>query len=134
MFQTSIQVRVRYAETDQMGYVYYGNYATYYEVARVEALRTLGLSYKELEEKGIMMPVLENRSKFLLPGKYDELLTVKVSIPKMPTVKIVFKYDIYNESDQLIHEGETTLAFINMESGRPVRMPEEMQKLLSQFF
>ena len=117
-----------------MGYVYYGNYATYYEVARVEALRTLGLSYKELEEKGIMMPVLENRSKFLLPGKYDELLTVKVSIPKMPTVKIVFKYDIYNESDQLIHEGETTLAFINMESGRPVRMPEEMQKLLSQFF
>ncbi|MEL6556682.1 MAG: thioesterase family protein [Bacteroidota bacterium] len=134
MFQTSIQVRVRYAETDQMGYVYYGNYATYYEVARVEALRTLGLSYKELEAKGIMMPVLENRSKFLLPGKYDELLTVKVSIPKMPAVKIIFKYDIYNESDQLIHEGETTLAFINMESGRPVRMPEEMQKLLSQFF
>lgn len=134
MFQTSIQVRVRYAETDQMGYVYYGNYATYYEVARVEALRTLGLSYKELEEKGVMMPVLENRSKFLLPGKYDELLTVKVSILKMPAVKIIFNYDIYNESDQLIHEGETTLAFINMESGRPVRMPEEMQKLLSQFF
>ena len=134
MFQTSIQVRVRYAETDQMGYVYYGNYATYYEVARVEALRKLGLSYKELEANGVMMPVLENRSKFLLPGKYDELLTVKVSIPKMPAVKIVFKYDIYNESDQLIHEGETTLAFINMESGRPVRMPEEMQKLLSSFF
>lgn len=117
-----------------MGYVYYGNYATYYEVARVEALRTLGLSYKELEEKGVMMPVLENRSKFLLPGKYDELLTVKVSIPKMPAVKIIFKYDIYNEKDQLIHEGETTLAFINMKSGRPVRMPEEMQKLISQFF
>ena len=134
MFQTSIQVRVRYAETDQMGYVYYGNYATYYEVARVEALRKLGLSYKELEANGVMMPVLENRSKFILPGKYDELLTVKVTIPKMPAVKIIFQYDIYNESEQLIHEGETTLAFINMKSGRPVRMPEEMQKLLSSFF
>ena len=134
MFQTSIQVRVRYAETDQMGYVYYGNYATYYEVARVEALRTLGLSYKELEAKGIMMPVLENRSRFLLPGKYDELLTVKVTIPTMPAVKIIFKYDITNEQDQLIHEGETTLAFINMANGRPVRMPKEMQDLLAPFY
>ncbi|MGB3466795.1 MAG: thioesterase family protein [Cyclobacteriaceae bacterium] len=134
MFQTSIQIRVRYAETDQMGYVYYGNYATYYEVARVEALRKLGLSYKELEANGIMMPVLENKSKYLLPGKYDELLTVKVSIPKKPAVKIIFQYDIYNESDQLIHEGETVLAFINMTSGRPVRMPEEMQKLLEKFY
>lgn len=134
MFQTSVQVRVRYAETDQMGYVYYGNYATYYEVARVEALRKLGLSYKELEANGIMMPVLENHSKFLLPGKYDELLTVKVSILKKPMVKIVFNYAIFNESQELIHEGETTLAFINMKSGRPVRMPEEMQKLLSNFF
>jgi len=134
MFQTSIQVRVRYAETDQMGYVYYGNYATYYEVARVEALRKLGLNYKELEGKGVMMPVLENQSKFLLPGKYDELLTVKVTIPKMPLVKIIFKYDIFNESEQLIHEGETTLAFINMKSGKPVRMPAEMQNLLQEFF
>ena len=134
MFETSIQIRVRYAETDQMGYVYYGNYATYYEVARVEALRTLGLHYKELEANGIMMPVLENRSKFLLPGKYDEQLTIKVSIPKMPAVKIIFKYDIYNESEQLIHERETTLAFINMQNGRPVRMPEEMQNLLAPFY
>ena len=134
MFQTNVQVRVRYAETDQMGYVYYGNYATYFEVARVEALRKLGLSYKELEANGVMMPVLENHSKYLLPGKYDELLTIRVSIPKMPSVKIIFRYDIFNESDQLIHEGETVLAFINMKSGRPVRMPEEMQQLLKDFY
>ena len=134
MFETSIQIRVRYAETDLMGYVYYGNYATYYEVARVEALRTLGLSYKELEAQGVMMPVLENRSKFLLPGKYDELLTVKVTIPTMPAVKIVFHYEITNEEAKVIHEGETTLAFINMKNGRPIRMPQEMRELLSHFY
>ena len=134
MFQTTVQVRVRYAETDQMGYVYYGNYATYYEVARVEALRKLGLSYKELESRGVMMPVLDSQSKFLLPGKYDELLTIKVRIPQLPKVKIIFEYEIFNGQDQLIHEGKTTLAFIKMDSGRPTRMPAEMEKLLASFY
>jgi len=134
MFKTEVQIRVRYAETDQMGYVYYGNYATYYEVARVEALRQIGLSYKELESKGIMMPVLDSYSKFSRPGKYDELLTIQVSIPQLPKVKILFEYKIHNESKELIHEGKTTLAFIKMDSGRPTRMPEEMEKLLLEYF
>ena len=134
MFEAETKVRVRYAETDQMGYVYYGNYAMYYEVARVEALRNLGLAYKTLEEMGVMMPVLECRSNYLLPGKYDELLTIKVKITKFPTVKIVFEYEVFNENNQLINKGETTLAFINMASGRPCRMPSVMKTLMEPFF
>lgn len=134
MFEAETKVRVRYAETDQMGYVYYGNYAMYYEVARVEALRNLGFAYKELEEMGVMMPVLECKSKYLLPGKYDELLTIRVSIPTFPGVKIIFQYEIFNEKEQLINQGETTLAFINMSSGRPCRMPEVMKSLMTPFF
>lgn len=134
MFTSETQIRVRYAETDQMGYVYYGNYATYYEVGRVESLRTLGLSYKELEAMGIMMPVLENRTRYIQPGKYDELLKVKVCIPKLPRVKILFTYQIYNEQDQLINEGETTLAFIDAESKKPIRIPDVMSELLDPFF
>jgi acyl-CoA thioester hydrolase len=134
MYRAETTVRVRYGETDQMGYVYYGNYAMYYEVARVESLRRLGLSYKEVEEMGVMMPVLESKSKFLLPGKYDELLTIVTTIPQKPTVRIVFQYEIFNEQNQLIHEGETTLAFIDKKTNRPCRPPQAMQKVLDPFF
>ena len=134
MFIAETNVRVRYAETDQMGYVYYGNYAMYYEVARVETLRNLGFAYKELEDMGIMMPVLELKTTYLLPGKYDELLKIRVCIPKMPTVKILFNYEIFNEKEQLINSGETALAFIKMSTGKPCRMPEVMKDLLTPFF
>ena len=134
MFEASTKIRVRYGETDQMGYVYYGNYAMYYEVGRVETMRELGFAYKQLEEMGVMMPVLECKTKYLLPGKYDEELTVKVRIPKMPGVKILFEYDVYNEQDQLINQGETTLAFINMKTNRPMRMPQVMHELIAPFF
>ncbi|ELR70187.1 4-hydroxybenzoyl-CoA thioesterase [Fulvivirga imtechensis AK7] len=134
MFQHQTQIRVRYAETDQMGYVYYGNYAAYYEVARVESLRSLGLSYRQLEEQGVMMPVLENKSKYIAPATYDELLTIKTTIHKAPKVRILFHYEIYNESDKLIHTGETMLVFINMKTGRPCGPPEAMVNLLRPFF
>lgn len=134
MFESQAQIRVRYAETDKMGYVYYGNYATYYEVARVESLRSLGLSYKELEEQGVMMPVLENKSKYIAPATYDELLTIKTSIREEPQVRIKFHYEIYNQSDKLIHTGETMLVFVNMETGRPCHIPELMLNLLHPFF
>ncbi|PIB34446.1 thioesterase [Reichenbachiella sp. 5M10] len=134
MFESTTQVRVRYGETDQMGYVYYGNYAMYYEVGRVESLRSLGLSYKELEDMGVMMPVLEHRSKYIAPGKYDELLTIKVKIPSLPGVRIRFEYEIYNEQDKLINIGETTLVFVDMQSNKPCRMPEVMEKLLAPYF
>jgi len=134
MYISETKIRVRYAETDQMGYVYYGNYATYYEVARVESLRRLGLSYKDLEADGIIMPVLENYSKYIAPGRYDELLTVKTVIKKRPVIKIVFNYEIFNEAGVLINAGETKLAFINTASGRPCRIPDDMDKAISGYF
>lgn len=134
MYQSEIQIRARYGETDQMGYVYYGNYASYYEVARVESLRRLGLSYRELEKMGVMMPVLENHSKFLGPAVYDEQLKIVTTIRTKPGVRIKFEYDIYNENNKLIHQGETLLAFVNRESGRPCRPPEVFDNLLKPFF
>ncbi len=134
MYISETKIRVRYAETDQMGYVYYGNYAAYYEVARVESLRQLGLSYRDLERDGIIMPVFENYSKYLAPGRYDELLTVRVTIKKMPVVKIVFNYEIFNETGDLINIGETRLGFIDQDSGRPRKIPEEMERVLQGYY
>lgn len=134
MYESSVKIRVRYSETDQMGYVYYGNYAAYYEVARVESLRNLGFAYKQLEFQGVMMPVLENKTKFHQPARYDELLTIKVKIVNRPGVRIIFHYEIFNEEDALINTGETILAFVNIQSGRPCRPPQVMQDLLDPYF
>ena len=134
MFSYNYKIRVRYGETDQMGYVYYGNYASYYETARVESLRSLGFVYRELEENGIMLPVLENHSYFKGPARYDELLTIRTSIPEIPGVKIVFNYEIFNEEDKLINTGKTVLAFIDMSSGKPVRPPNHIVNLLSPYY
>jgi acyl-CoA thioester hydrolase len=134
MFTNKTQIRVRYAETDQMGYVYYGNYATYYEVARVESLRSLGFSYKKLEEDGVLMPVTENKSKYIRPAKYDDLLTVKVTVRNMPDKNIIFEYEIYNELKKLINLGETILVFVKKENGKVCEAPEAVTSLLKPFF
>lgn len=134
MYTYTSQIRVRYGETDQMGYVYYGNYASYFEVARVEALRNLGMNYRELEEAGIMMPVLENHSYYHLPAVYDDLLSIKVTLPELPGVKITFQYKIRNVSGQLLHSGETKLAFVKTDSKRPCRPPQKMMLLLAPFY
>ena len=134
MYKAETQIRVRYGETDQMRYVYYGHYAMYYEVARVESLRQLGLTYKELEAMGIIMPVLENHSEFLVPVLYDELLKIVVTIPEKPSVRIRFQYEIFNEQGKLVHRGETLLAFVNQKTGRPCKPPEAFQKVLAPYF
>ena len=134
MYSSETTVRVRYAETDQMGYVYYGNYAMYYEVGRVESLRQLGLTYKALEGMGIMMPVLENHSRYKAPARYDELLIVKTTIKEMPGVRITFYYEIFNEEKKLVNEGQTQLVFIDMKSNRPCKAPDAMRQVLSPFF
>jgi acyl-CoA thioester hydrolase len=134
MYQQEVKIRVRYAETDQMGYVYYGNYAMYYEVARVEAFRTLGFPYKRLEEMGVGMPVLSMNIKYHQPARYDDHLTVKVTIPAKPRARIKFVYEVTNEAGKLINTGETELVFMKMDSGRPTRMPEVMEKLLEPHF
>lgn len=134
MYTSETTLRVRYGETDQMGYVYYGYYAMYYEVARVESLRRLGLTYREIEAMGIIMPVLENRSHFILPGRYDELLKIITHIRDKPGVRITFEYEIFNEDEVLIHKGETRLAFVNQQTGRPCRPPKEMMDVLEPYF
>jgi len=124
MYQSSTQIRVRYAETDEIGYVYYGNYAMYCEVARVESLRSLGLEYKNLEkEHQIMMPVLEHYSKYIRPAFYDDLLTIKIFLPELPQGRIRFEYEIYNQAETLIHKAYTTLVFVDMQSFKPVPCP-----------
>lgn len=134
MFTYETNIRVRYAETDQMGYVYYGNYATYYEVARVEALRSLGITYKSLEKQGILLPVLENRSKYIRPARYDDLLTLKITMPELPGSRLRFTYEVFNEEEKLINLGETTLVFISKESEKPIQAPEFLLNLLKPFF
>jgi acyl-CoA thioester hydrolase len=134
MYRSETQIRVRYGETDQMGYVYYGNYGMYYEVARVESLRQLGLTYRELEEMGVIMPVVENWSKYIAAAKYDDLLTIVTTLREKPGVRIKFEYEIFNEEKKLIHQGKTLLVFIDKTTNRPCRPPEAMAKLLARFF
>ena len=134
MYSSETSIRVRYGETDQMGYVYYGNYAMYYEVARVESLRQLGVTYRELEEMGVMMPVVENNSRYLAPARYDDLLKVVTTIREKPGVRIKFEYEIFNEEGTLLNQGETLLVFINMKTNKPCRPPEHMEQVLAPFF
>ncbi len=134
MFTHTTKIRVRYGETDQMGYMYYGNYAGFFEVGRVEMLRSIGLTYKWMEETGIMMPVLELKCRYLKPAFYDEEISIKVTMEKMPGVKIHFKYELFNEKEELIHIGETLLAFINMKTGRPCLPQQEFLNRLKPFF
>jgi acyl-CoA thioester hydrolase len=134
MVSHEVQVRVRYAETDKMGYVYYGNYATYFEVARVETFRHWGFSYKELEDSGIMMPVLEYKSKFLKPAKYDDLLTIKLFLKTKPSARIVFEYEVYNEEKILLTVAETTLVFVNQQTGKPCFPPSHFDEIISPYF
>jgi acyl-CoA thioester hydrolase len=134
MFQHSTKIRVRYGETDQMGYMYYGNYAEFYEVGRVEMLRSLGLTYSGMEQSGIKMPVLELTCKYLKPALYDEEITVNVIMDKMPGVRIHFRYELFNEKQELINKGETLLVFVNMESNRPCMAPQDFLDRLKPFF
>jgi acyl-CoA thioester hydrolase len=134
MYVSETTVRVRYAETDRMGYVYYGNYTQYYEVGRVEALRQLGTSYKEMEDNGIMLPVYTCNLKYLKPALYDDLLVIKTTIKELPTAKISFDYEIYNQKNQLLNTGNTVLVFINTATGRPCPAPALFMEKIKQFF
>lgn len=134
MFIHKTTYRVRYADTDQMGYVYYGNYARLYEIGRVEALRSLGFSYKEMEDSGVMMPVYENKSRFIAPTLYDDLLTIKTTINSLPSARVVFHYEILNSSEKLVHTGETTLVFVKIENNRLTVAPKDLLEKLNSYF
>ena len=132
MIHTTHSIRVRYGETDPMKYVYYGNYAEYFEVARVELFRTLGISYDEIERRGIFLPVSEYKIKYLKPGLYDQLLEIHTYIKKTPGVKIEFDYEIYNEDKVKITEASTTLFFLDAETNKIVRCPDFLLNLIKE--
>ncbi|KQS34513.1 thioesterase family protein [Pedobacter sp. Leaf194] len=134
MYSHTTKIRVRYGETDQMGYMYYGNYAQYYEVGRVEMLRSLGMSYSSMEADGIMMPVLELKCKYIKPALYDQEITVKTTIKTLPGIRIFFEYELFNEREELINLGETTLVFVDMKKNKPTNPPANFMEKLSAFF
>ncbi|RYD56488.1 MAG: acyl-CoA thioesterase [Sphingobacteriales bacterium] len=135
MYISTTEIRVRYGETDQMGYLYYGNYALYYEVGRAEAIRQLGFTYRELEEMGVMMPVVELNVKYFRPALYDNLITVKTILKQLPdSPKIQFHSELYNEQGQLLNVGVTTLVFYDPVKKEKVEMHEELHKRLEPFF
>ena len=121
---SEIQLRVRYGETDQMGIVYYGNYAQYFEIGRTEWLRNLGITYKQMEENGIKLPVISLNVNFKKSVGYDDLIKVRTTIKKMPSITIEFDYEILNENDEVVTTGNTTLVFIDINRNRPTRCPQ----------
>lgn len=134
MFVFETKIRVRYADTDQMGYMYYGNYAAFFEVARTEMLRSQGMTYKSMEEDGVMMPVLEMKSKYIKPALYDEEILVKVTIKDKPGVRILFHYELFNPQQELIHIGETTLVFVDMIKNKPCLAPQAFRDKIEVYF
>jgi len=119
-----IFVRIRYGETDQMGVVHHGNYALYLEMGRTEWLREFGISYNDMEKNGIMLPVISMALNFKKSAYYDDVIKVKTQLKKTPSVKIEFEYQITNENDEILVEANTTLAFINMKTKRPMKCPD----------
>lgn len=134
MYTSETSLRVRYGETDKMGYVYYGNYPLYFEVGRVEALRQLGSSYKEMEDSGIMLPVYSCSIKYHKPAVYDDLLIIKTTVPELPQARIVFDYEIFNQQNTLLTSGTTTLVFVDMQSNKPCMAPAAFLDKLRPYF
>jgi len=134
MISYELKKRVRYGETDQMGFLYYGHYAFYYEIARVEMMRNIGLVYKDMEKMGVMMPVLELKTKYIKPAYYDDEVTIKIVVKELPTTRIRFEYELFNPAGELINIGETTLVFVNAKTFKPCYPPEEMYNLLKRYF
>jgi acyl-CoA thioester hydrolase len=135
MFVAETQIRVRYAETDQMGVVYYGNYAQYFEVARAESIRHLGYTYKEMEAEGIIMPVVELHCKFLRAANYDDLLTVKSVVKELPTDhRIEFHQEVFNEQGKLLTVGRVVLYFMTAKDMKKAKMPDKLRETLAPYY
>ena len=128
------KARVIYADTDNMKYVYYGNYAKYYEIGRTEAIRSLGISYREMEERGVFMPVHSMNSRYLKPAYYDDMLTIKTVVENLPETRMVFYHEILNSSEELIHTAEVTLVFWDGIGKKVMRAPEFLLELMRPLF
>lgn len=134
MYQNETKVRVRYAETDQMGIVYYGVYPQYFELGRVEAMRELGMTYREMEEKGTMLPVKNLEINYHGSARYDDLLTIKTTITEMPGVRLSFNHEVLNEEGELLTTGKVVLVFVSSETRRPKKAPQDFLDTIAPFF
>ena len=135
MYESQTQIRVRYAETDQMNVVYHGNYAQYFEVGRAEAIRSLGFTYKDLEAMGVVMPIVELSSKFFRPAHYDDLLTIKTMLKELPNNhKIEFHQEVYNEEGKLLTIGKVVLYFIDSKTRERSVLPEAWRAAVAVYF
>ena len=135
MYAFETQIRVRYGETDQMGYLYYGNYAQYFEVGRVETIRSLGITYKELEEVlGIWLPVVSLEMRFVRPAFYDDLLSVRSEIRELPDEYITFHVEVYNEKRKIVNSGRVRLCFFDSKTKKVVHAPDYLLEKLRPFF
>ena len=134
MITSETTIRVRYGETDQMGYSYYGNYALYYEVGRTDMLRQLKFSYRKLEEEGYILPVKSLQIHYIKPAKYDDTITVKTFLKKIPSAKIKFDYEVYNKEKELINHGTTELVFVDRESKKVTKPPVFFIDKVKQYF
>ncbi len=135
MFTSETQIRIHYALTDQMGVVYHGHYAQFYEIGRTEAIRTLGYTYKDIEAMGILLIVTDIHTRFLRPAKYDDLITVKTTLREIPLYhKIVFHSEIYNQENELLNTGDVTLYFMEAKTMKRCEMPEVLKEKLSKYF
>ncbi len=135
MYTFDFKKRVRYAETDKMGYLYYGHYAKYYEIGRVESLRNLGLSYKAMEDKyNIMLPVLHLESRYILPAYYDENITIRTILNDLPTKMITFQHQLINPDGRLINKANIKLFFVDMKNGKRLSVPQFLIDKLSPYF
>lgn len=128
VFET--KVRVRYAETDRMGFCYYGNFATYFEVARVEALRELGLTYRELEDQGVILPVLDFQVRYFKPALYDEELRIETIVEEVKAARISFSYKTFNAQGEQLNQATTTLVFVDAATKKPINPPNQLKTLL----
>jgi acyl-CoA thioester hydrolase len=134
MIQNETRIRVRYGETDRMGYLHHGSYPLYFEVGRTELFRELGLSYRQMEDDGILLPVREMKVKYFLPALYDDEVIIKTFLKHFPTVKMDFDYELFNPNGELLSKAETTLVFVSASTRKPVRMPAYFRELIKPYF
>ncbi|MBO5771217.1 MAG: acyl-CoA thioesterase [Alistipes sp.] len=134
MISHDTTIRVLYRDTDKMGVVYHANYIVFYEAARNELFRSIGMPYSLLEEQGIVTPIIEVESKYKAPAYYDDLLTIRATLTQLPEVRLIVEYEIFNEQGKLLNTGRTVLGYVNMERMRPCRAPQELIDTLRPYF
>ncbi len=134
MYTNCSKVRVRYGETDQMGYVYYGNYPLYYEVGRVEAMRNIGIPYRLLEEKGVMLPVKSMEIQYRAPAHYDDELTIETIISEMPNTRMTFEHRVLNDKGVLLNTAKLVLVFVDAKTKRPTALPGWIEEIIAPYF